>query len=859
MPLTVGSRLGPYEVLAAIGAGGMGEVYRARDSRLSREVALKVLPGDLSSDSDRLARFEQEARSASALNHPHIVVVYDVGRADSVAYIAMELVDGRSVRELLAGDRLPLKKVLQIGSQIADGLAKAHAAGIVHRDLKPENLMVSRDGYAKILDFGLAKLAGPTMEGFSGIATAVREGTAPGTVLGTVGYMSPEQASGKPMDFRSDQFSFGSILYEMATGNRAFSGATAVDTMSAILHAEPKPVGALNPAAPAPLRWVIERCLAKDPEERYASTRDLARDLASVRDHLSDVSAATGAIAEAPVRPRSRLLASIGALLGLAALAAAFFIGKGSNKSTPPSFHQLTFRRGEIRSARFAPDAQTILYTASWDGKPIEIFVSRPESPESRPFGISGAEVLAISPSGEMALALKSHVVDPFIRTGTLARVSVAGGAAPREVLENVEWADWGPDGELAIIRELQGKTRLEYPIGKTLYETSGFLTHPRVSPKGDAIAFLEHPARTDDAGNVALIDRAGAKKSLAPGFATVWGLAWSPGGEIWFTGTKAGGNRAFYAVTRAGRLRLISRVTGSLTLQDVAKDGKVLLTHDTARIGIVALVPGDEKERDFSWLDYSVTTDIAPDGATILFNESGEGGGPGYSAYVRKTDGSPAVRLGQGVGRSLSPDGKTVLAILQPSGEPLLYPTGAGEPQRLGTQPLVAQNGSQWCPDGKHVLLTAVEPGHGARLYLQDIPGGKPRAISPEGYRAANRGVSPDGKVVVVTGPDQRIYLYPLAGGEPTALSGLAVGDSPSGWSADGRYIYVYRQGELPAKVYRVDVATGQRELWKALMPADAAGISNITRVCPTPDGKWYAYAYLRTLSDLYLVDGAR
>jgi eukaryotic-like serine/threonine-protein kinase len=858
MPLTTGFRLGPYEIVAAIGAGGMGEVYRAKDSRLSREVALKVLPSELSSDSDRLSRFEQEARSASALNHPHIVVVYDVGRSDSTAYIAMELVDGRSLRELLAGDRLPMKKVLQIASQVADGLAKAHSAGIVHRDLKPENLMVSRDGYAKILDFGLAKLANPLSGDVSGMDTAIREGTAPGTVLGTVGYMSPEQAAGKAVDFRSDQFSFGSILYEMATGNRAFSGATAVDTMSAILHDEPKAVAALNPAAPPPLRWVIERCMAKDPDERYASTRDLARDLANVRDHLSDASTEREAIPDAPARRRWKAVPAVAAIF-VAAVAAAFLLGKGAGRTPPPSFHQLTFRRGEIRSARFAPDGQTILYTASWDGKPIEIFVSRPESPESRPFGISGAEVLAISPSGEMALALRSRVIDPFIRAGTLARVSVAGGAAPREVLENVEWADWGPNAELAIIREVQGRTRLEFPIGKTLYETSAFLTHPRVSPSGDAIAFLEHPARTDDAGAVTIVDRAGAKKTLASGFATVWGLSWSPRGEVWFTGTPTGANRAFYGVTRSGRLRLISRVTGSLTLQDVSRDGKVLLTHDTARIGMIALVPGDEKERDFSWLDYSVSTDIAADGGTVLFNESGEGGGAGYSAYVRKTDGSPAVRLGQGVGRSLSPDGGTVLAILQPSGQPVLYPIGAGEPQRLATNPLVAQNGSQWCPDGKRVLLTAVEPGHGSRLYLQDLPAGKPRAISPEGYRAYNRAVSPDGKLVVVSGPDQRIYVYPLAGGEPTPIPGLTAGDSPSGWSADGRSLYVYRQGELPAKVYRVDVATGNRELWRALMPADAAGISNITRVCPTPDGRWYAYAYLRTLSDLFLVDGAR
>ena len=286
----------------------------------------------------------------------------------------------------------------------------------------------------------------------------------------------------------------------------------------------------------------------------------------------------------------------------------------------------MTFRRGEIVSARFAPDAQTVLYTAAWDSKPIEIFVSRPESPESRPFGLSGAQVLAISGSGEMALSLNSRVLEPFVRTGTLARVSVAGGAAPREVLEDVLWADWAPDGALAIVREAHGKSRLEFPIGKVLYETTGYITHPRVSPRGDAVAFLDHPAHTDDGGAVAIVDGSGARKTLSALFASIWGLAWSPGGEIWFTAAAVGGNRSLYGVTRSGRARVISRVTGSLTLQDVSRDGRVLMTHDVTHIGILALIPGEQKERDFSWLDYSVVTGLSADGRTLLFNESGEG-----------------------------------------------------------------------------------------------------------------------------------------------------------------------------------------------------------------------------------------
>jgi len=276
--LSSGIRFGRYEILSELGAGGMGEVYRARDTSLGREVAIKTLPVRLSSDRESLRRLEQEARSASALNHPNIVTIYEFAEVDSTCYIAMELVEGQTLRQLLASGPIPLRQTIQIAAQVAEGLAKAHEAGIVHRDLKPGNLMLSRDGLAKILDFGLAKLTAPE----SSIETQT------GGLLGTVGYVSPEQVSGQPADFRSDQFSFGAILYEMATGKRAFQKGTSAETLVAILREEPEPLVSLNPQAPAPLCWVVERCLAKAPNERYASTRDLARDVAAMQQRLAD-------------------------------------------------------------------------------------------------------------------------------------------------------------------------------------------------------------------------------------------------------------------------------------------------------------------------------------------------------------------------------------------------------------------------------------------------------------------------------------------------------------------------------------------------------------------------------------------
>ncbi len=286
MTLPSGTRLGPYEIATPIGAGGMGEVYRAKDSRLGRDVAVKVLPESVAADTERLRRFEQEARSASALNHPNIVTIHDVGQTDGRSWIAMELVEGTSLRQLLASGALPIRRALAIGTQIAEGLARAHASGIVHRDLKPENVMVTSDGLVKILDFGLAKAAAAPAPDASQVATAAQQ-TEAGIVLGTVGYMSPEQATGRAVDHRSDQFALGAILDETATGRRAFQGASAVETLSKILKEEPEPLAKVQPGVPEPLVWIVDRCLAKEPEERYQSTRDLARDLAGVRDRTS--------------------------------------------------------------------------------------------------------------------------------------------------------------------------------------------------------------------------------------------------------------------------------------------------------------------------------------------------------------------------------------------------------------------------------------------------------------------------------------------------------------------------------------------------------------------------------------------
>jgi len=856
MTFPPGTRLGPYEVVAPIGAGGMGEVYRARDVRLGREVAVKTLPALAASDPERRARFEQEARSASALNHPNIITVLDIGDAGGASYIAMEYVEGRTVRELLSAGPLPVRKVLDIAVQAAEGLAKAHSAGIVHRDLKPDNVMVSKDGFVKILDFGLAKLVAPLPEELTNLPTVAKPATHPGAVMGTVGYMSSEQASAQPVDFRTDQFSLGTILYEMATGIRPFQRKTSAETLAAIIRDDPEDVAKLNPRTPAPLRWIIDRCLAKDPDDRFASTRDLARDLASIREHLSETGISGPAVTAGP--PRRRWLAAAGwALAGLVAGASltALVMRRFGAGAEEIEINRLTFRPGAVMTARFAPDGQTVAYGAAWEGSPTEVFTVRLDSPESRSLGLAGADVLSISSSGEMAISLGRRFLFGWESTGTLARVPLGGGA-PREVLENVQDADWAPDGSrLAVVRDVGGHRRLEFPPGTVLYETAGWISHARVSPDGTRIAFVDHPLRGDNVGRITVVDLQKSRKVLAPFGSN--GLAWSPGGdEIWSGGQGIG------AVDLSGRSRRVWRVPGILVVHDISRDGRALVGRANWRREMVGRFPGEATERNLSWLDWSFPVDLSKDGRSVLFEEQNVTEPNGNSAiYLRGTDGSPAVRLGSGQAMGLSPDGKWALALVN-AGEAedlVLLPTGAGEPRTLPRGSIKYQAGS-WLPNGRGVVLSGHEPGHGSRLYVVDVATGTSRAASPEGIGIYHwPGVAPDGRAAVALAADGTPTLYPLEGGDPRPVPGAVLGDVPIRWSADGRSLYLQRGLGVPARIDVLDVATGARRPSKDVTPPDLVGVTQIGPILVTGDGGGYVYSYRRVLDDLFVVRGLR
>src|ERR1035437_6123520 len=849
-----GQLLGHYRILETIGSGGMGEVFRARDERLGRNVALKLIRAASGDNPDHLRRFEQEARAAAALNHPNILAIYDVGFEGTAPYIVSELLEGKNLRQRLAEGPVPVREAADYALQIAHGLTAAHERLIVHRDLKPENLFLTNDGRVKILDFGVAKLQAPADESRS--IQSITTVTKHVAMIGTVAYMSPEQLRGKPVDHRSDIFSFGAILYEMMSGCRAFRGETEVDTMTAVLREEPARTNLEDAAIPPGYQDIIQHCLEKDPENRFQSAKDLAFALQTL--------AGSPAVRPSASKTRTRTTPVLPwALVAVLAVATILFAITQllHTVAPPPVYRRLTFEAGTVYSARFASDAQSIVYSAAWNNKPVQLFSTVGNSLMAQPLNLSEANLLGISRKNELAVVLRgTHSGELETVGGMLARAPLAGGS-PKELLADVRWADWDALDNLAAVDYVDGHSRLEYPSGKVLYASRGWISNIRFSPQGDRIAFMDHPALWDNRGAVCVVDLAGNVQTLTAQWESEQGVAWHPDGkEIWFTAIEKGTNLNLKAVTLSGKIRTVLDLPTGITLQDMAPDGSVLVALNSKRLAMAFSTLGSKQDVELSWHDWNVAKDISRDGQFVLFEDASEAAGPGYAAALRNLDGSLLVRRGDGSAGGLSPDGKWAISrSSSPVPQVTLLPIGPGQPRSVDISGLehIQSGWARFLADGQRLIANGNEQGHATRCYVLDLAGGNPKAVTPEGTVCGPS--SPDSRFVVGVGPNSAVAIYPIGDGSPRRIPGLEAGFLPVQWSSDGSVLYGYHMGELPSRIYKVGIDSGKQPMVQAVRPGVPAGVVMVAPVQVSRDGTKFAYSYTQTLSVLYLISGLR
>lgn len=849
MPLSKGERLGSYVVLGPIDSGGMGEVYRGQDTRLDREVAIKILSEEFASHPDRLRWFERESKTLATLSHPNILAIFDVGTQGNVPYLVTELLHGQTLRECCRGGALPRRMVVEYGMQIAKGLAAAHSKNVVHSDLKPENIFVTDDNQLKILDFGLAR---PVPWIVADDASAATEDTETVEVLvGTASYMSPEHVRRVAVNTRSDIFCLGSILYELLFGEVAFRRATQVETMNAVLNEEPARLSDQSSRLPPGWDSIIRRCLEKNPERRFQSASDLAFSIER--------------LAEQPTAPQERkgifawsqplaVLATVSALV-----VAGWWAAVNFRKSVDPTFRQLIFGHGYIDSARFTPDGESVVYGAAFRGKPREIYLTRLDGHSSRHMGLPAADILGISQHGEMAISLGRHNFNNWMATGILAIAPLSGGA-PHALLADICDGDIAADGKnLAIVRCSGPMQTLEFPIGNVLFRTSGWISIPRISPSGDAIAFLEHPLLGDDRGYVSIVDMNGHAERLTGEWAGEDGLAWSStNGEVWFTASSQSEPQILRAVNRSGRLRTILSTLAELSLRDIAKNGSVLLTN--MRLG-TEVAMGHRSETFVHPLDVADENagihGISDDGRTAALVYSGTAGGQDYKTYVARDDTSEPVLLGDGDPTGISPDGKWILSLVpsDPS-KVLLHPTVTGESQRFDLGRIRMVTGAvSWSHDSRKLVFTGAEPGKPPRIYLLDLTSGAARVLTPEG--TSDPLLTPDGETLLAKDKSMAYAIYRMTGGDPEPTKGFSASDLPLQWDASNRTIYVWDR-TLPAKIYRLDPRTGKREFWLGINPTDPSGLL-YGHISISPDGQSYAYHFRRVLTNLFLAQNLR
>jgi eukaryotic-like serine/threonine-protein kinase len=840
IPVLSGRTFGPYQVEELLGSGGMGDVYRARDTILGRDVAIKILPEAFNDDPERLARFQQEAQFLASLSHPNIAAIYGIHEALGLRGLVLELVDGETLDERLKRGPIPLHDVVRLARQIGDALDAAHQRNIVHRDLKPSNIKVTRDGVTKVLDFGLA--TSPPEEPH-------------GLVRGTAAYMSPEQARGDVVDKRTDIWAFGCVLYEMIVGLRAFPGSSA----------EAAPDYTRIPSAiPAGVTALLKRCFEDDPKERR---RDIG-------DVIVDLEEAVSRQPPAPAGPRAVwpivLVSVLGLLVALSTFVAGWRIGGAQGRSAPPSafpvWHKLTYERGYIHSARFGPGGETVLYSASWNGSPFQIFTTTTLSPESRALDLPPSGLLAMSPTGKLALALScTYRARSGGCVGTIAGVPVLGGA-PRRIAENVEAADWGPGETLAAV---VGQ-RLEYPLGTRLHGATDLV---RISPDGRRLVSADHQPD----GSLAVVVRHGSQQEiLSTGWTAISGLAWAADNNAVFV-TGFGPDNYDDAVSRiqldgtersvlrAGtRLRVLDAAAPDRLIIDQSSDSRRTWLHDPSVSG---------GRRDLAWLGSSVLDALSDDGRLMLITvrvgptlESGRKVESLYPIYVRPTDGSPATLIGEGYGRALSPDGRWALAATRAGFDAgvgsslVLFPLGPGNARTLDRGAVVlrgrAANASFAGAD--RIVFDAEGKDGVMGTYVQSISGGPPTPVEHEPGQVISP-VAPDGDRFISRRRDGTLWIATLSR-RPATTFPLALRPNQiiRQWTNDGREVFVLTPEEHRWVLTAVDVKTG-RSRPHAEIARDPLAERPGPNLRISRDGRTIVGSDTRFQSSLFFIEGVR
>jgi Tol biopolymer transport system component len=786
-------------------------------------------------------RFLREIKTIANLQHPHILGLIDSGEVNGTAYYVMPFVEGESLRDRLNREKqLPIPDAIRLATEVAGALDYAHRHGVIHRDIKPENILL-HDGSALVADFGIALAA--SKAGGSRM-------TETGMSLGTPTYMSPEQAMGeREITGRSDVYALGCVTYEMLVGDPPFTGSTAQAIVAKVMTADPAPLTAQRRSVSPEVEAAVLTALEKLPADRFATPAEFAAALSQ--------RSGTAPVRVTPARSRPRWPALVAGALAVAALA--FLAGQRAGQprqAAAPTFRQRTFRNEAIYNARFAPDGRTIVYSSAAETGSPDLYIIRPDYPDPTALGVPATHLLSISSKGELAVLVRPDFIRHRLFMGTLARLALGGGA-PREVLDSVREADWSPDGaELAIIHDVGGRDRLEFPIGTVLYQGSGYLSDPRVSPDGQHVAFAEHPYRWDDRGTVKIVDRTGKPTAVTPDYPAIEGVAWRSRDELLFSAADTSGYvvRAFGL---EGQVRIAIPGPGVLTTQDVSRSGQVLLTSDDTPFRLMLRAPGASRELDVSWLDVSLAPRFSRDGALLAFTSAGiSDPNFDYDVMVRNSAGGGVARLGSGQAAAFSPDGKWLLAFV-PSTPPrlVLYPTRTGAERPIPIGPFESIGSADWFPDGRSILFCGNRKGEPSHCYAQPVAGGAARAVTPDGTGAGL--VSPDGQEVAAFSPSSGHRRYPVAGGNGRDIPGLSFDDQVVRWTADGRGVIV--GSATSSTLDQVDLATGRREPLATLGSEAPGGQRRPIFFAMADDPHVYAYVDAVYLSHLFTVDGVR